>query len=150
VHRNQQRHPDSASIISDYTSINNRLAREHGGTDLAHPPDCRRHRPVGHARRHPSGPRLRRSAAADRHVERLRRNREDQRPAAKADDGGRSGGEDAAVGDITYYAPWGNLAIFYQGSGYANGLVKLGSIESGVEALANQQGSFTATIDRAD
>jgi hypothetical protein len=43
----------------------------------------------------------------------------------------------------------GNLAIFYQASGYASGLVKLGSIGSGVEALANQQGSFTVTIDRA-
>jgi hypothetical protein len=59
-------------------------------------------------------------------------------------------GTDAAAGDITYYAPWGNLAIFYKGSGYASGLVKLGSIASGVEALANQQGSFTATIDHAD
>jgi hypothetical protein len=62
---------------------------------------------------------------------------------------GAPAGTDAAVGDITYYAPWGNLAIFYKGSGYASGLVKLGSIASGVEALANQQGSFTATIDRA-
>ena len=64
--------------------------------------------------------------------------------------GAPAGTDAAAAGDITYYAPWGNLAIFYQGSGYASGLVKLGSIASGVEALANQQGSFTATIDRAD
>jgi hypothetical protein len=62
---------------------------------------------------------------------------------------GAPAGTGAAVGDITYYAPWGNLAIFYQASGYASGLVKLGSIGSGVEALANQQGSFTVTIDRA-
>lgn len=44
-------------------------------------------------------------------------------------------GIDPSVGDITYYAPWGNLAIFYKDFGYANGLVKLGTIDSGVEAL---------------
>ena len=35
-------------------------------------------------------------------------------------------GSDPSPGDITYYAPWGNLAIFYQDSGYATGLVTLG------------------------
>ena len=34
-------------------------------------------------------------------------------------------GMDPAVGDITYYAPWGNLAIFYRDAPYAAGLVKL-------------------------
>ena len=35
-------------------------------------------------------------------------------------------------GDLTYYAPWGNLAFFYQDSdvGYANGLIFLGKIDS--------------------
>jgi hypothetical protein len=32
------------------------------------------------------------------------------------------------VGDITYYAPWGNLAIFYRDFGYSPGLVRLGHI----------------------
>jgi hypothetical protein len=32
-------------------------------------------------------------------------------------------GSDPAVGDIAYYAPWGNLAMYYSDSGYANGLV---------------------------
>jgi hypothetical protein len=63
---------------------------------------------------------------------------------------GAPAGTDATAGDITYYAPWGNLAIFYRDSGHANGLIKLGSITSGVETLVNQEGSFTATIDRAD
>lgn len=44
-------------------------------------------------------------------------------------------GSDPAIGDIAYYAPWGNLAIFYRDFGYANGLVILGKIDSGVEAL---------------
>lgn len=34
-------------------------------------------------------------------------------------------GTDASAGDISYYAPWGNLALFYRDSGYATGLVRL-------------------------
>ena len=44
-------------------------------------------------------------------------------------------GIDPAVGDITYYAPWGNLAIFYRDFGYSSGLVRLGKIDSGIEAF---------------
>ena len=42
---------------------------------------------------------------------------------------GLPAGTDAKAGDITYYAPWGNLALFYKNAGYANGLIKLGAIE---------------------
>jgi hypothetical protein len=55
-------------------------------------------------------------------------------------------GSDPAVGDITYYAPWGNLAIFYRDFGYSRGLIKLGRIESGGEVL-NEPGSMQATIE---
>jgi len=55
-------------------------------------------------------------------------------------------GVDPSVGDITYYAPWGNLAIFYKDFGYANGLVKLGRIDSGIEALA-VPGALKVTIE---
>lgn len=44
-------------------------------------------------------------------------------------------GMDPQVGDITYYAPWGNLAIFYRDFGYSTGLIKLGRIESGLAHL---------------
>jgi hypothetical protein len=40
-----------------------------------------------------------------------------------------------SAGDVAYYAPWGNLAIFRKGGSYAKGLVKLGCVESGFEAL---------------
>ncbi|NUG50450.1 cyclophilin-like fold protein [Acinetobacter lactucae] len=35
------------------------------------------------------------------------------------------------AGDLTYYAPWGNLAFFYKDSpvGYANGLIFLGKLD---------------------
>jgi len=58
-------------------------------------------------------------------------------------------GSDPAVGDITYYAPWGNLAIFYRDFGYASGLVILGKIDNGMEALS-VPGSVEVTIELVD
>jgi hypothetical protein len=55
-------------------------------------------------------------------------------------------GIDPSVGDIAYYAPWGNLAIFYKDFGYASGLVKLGTINSGAEGLY-RSGPIPATIE---
>ena len=55
-------------------------------------------------------------------------------------------GCDPSVGAIAYYAPWGNLALFYRDFGYSNGLVKLGSIDSGVEALS-RPGPLRVTIE---
>lgn len=55
-------------------------------------------------------------------------------------------GFDPSIGDITYYAPWGNLAIFYKDFGYANGLVKLGTIDANVDALA-RPGRIPAVIE---
>ena len=40
------------------------------------------------------------------------------------------------AGDIAYYAPWGNLAIFYKDFAYSKGLIKLGTIVSGLEAFS--------------
>jgi hypothetical protein len=40
-----------------------------------------------------------------------------------------------SVGDITLYAPWGNLAIFYKDFSYSNGLIVLGKITTGIENL---------------
>ena len=54
-------------------------------------------------------------------------------------------GSDPSVGDITYYAPWGNLAIFYRDFGYSSGLVILGKIDSGIEAL-NVPGSVKVRL----
>ena len=48
---------------------------------------------------------------------------------------GAPAGTAAAAGDFSYYAPWGNLALFYEPFRYSDGLVRLGTIDSGVEAL---------------
>jgi len=49
-------------------------------------------------------------------------------------------------GDIAYYAPWGNLAIFYRDQPFAQGLVSLGRIASSIESL-NAGGKRTVTIE---
>lgn len=56
-------------------------------------------------------------------------------------------GFDPSAGDITFYAPWGNLALFYRDFRYSEGLVPLGHIEGGVEALA-RPGPIAARIER--
>ncbi len=38
-------------------------------------------------------------------------------------------GWDPEVGDIAYYAPWGNLAIYYKDFRYSEGVIKLATIE---------------------
>ena len=59
---------------------------------------------------------------------------------------GAPSGCDPSVGDITYYAPWGNLAIFYKDFGYARGLIKLGKIEQGIEEF-NKAGVLNVSIE---
>lgn len=59
---------------------------------------------------------------------------------------GAPAGVDPDIGDITYYGPWGNLAIFYRDFGYSAGLVKLGSFDAGIEAL-DVRGSLNVTIE---
>jgi hypothetical protein len=61
---------------------------------------------------------------------------------------GAPAGIDPSIGDITYYSPWGNLALFYKDFGYSRGLVKLGTIDSGIEALA-AQGPLRVMIELA-
>ena len=55
-------------------------------------------------------------------------------------------GSDPSVGHVSYYAPWGNLAIFRRDFRYSSGLIKLGKVDTGMEAL-NVPGSVKVTID---
>ncbi len=55
-------------------------------------------------------------------------------------------GSDPSAGDVSYYAPWGNLALFRRDFRYSSGLIKLGKIDSGLEAL-NIPGSIEVTIN---
>lgn len=55
-------------------------------------------------------------------------------------------GTDAKVGDFSYYAPWGNLALFYRPFQYSTGLVRLGRIDTRVDTL-RQRGPLNVTIE---
>lgn len=59
---------------------------------------------------------------------------------------GAPGASDFRAGDLAYYAPWGNLAIHHQQFGYASGLVVMGTIDSGKEALF-VPGPLTVTME---
>jgi hypothetical protein len=58
-------------------------------------------------------------------------------------DSGAFGNE--APGDLCYYAPWGNLAFFYAGYRYSQGLIRLGRMEGGVASLLTR-GKFPLFI----
>lgn len=66
----------------------------------------------------------------------------------RLDTTGAEAGCAPSSGDITYYAPWGNIAIFYRDFGYASGLIKLGVIESGLDALKGPH-NIDATLNLA-
>ena len=46
-------------------------------------------------------------------------------------------GYDPQIGDFAYYAPWGNLSVFYKDFRYSNSLIKLGTFENGIEKIQN-------------
>ena len=52
-------------------------------------------------------------------------------------------------GDISYYMPWGNLAIFYRDFRYSHSLIKIGTLND-IDKLANMRGSFEVRIEVVD
>ncbi|WP_333825283.1 cyclophilin-like fold protein [Pinisolibacter sp.] len=52
------------------------------------------------------------------------------------------------AGAVTYYAPWGNLAIFVKDFSHSAGLVELGRITSGLEIIG-RPGPVPVIIERA-
>jgi hypothetical protein len=53
-----------------------------------------------------------------------------------------------SVGDIAYFAPWGNLALFYKDFTYSEGLIVLGKLDGDSESF-NVPGSVRVTIELA-
>jgi hypothetical protein len=62
---------------------------------------------------------------------------------------GAPAGAKPSVGDIAYYAPWGNLALFYKDFPYSDGLILLGKLDGGAETLS-VPGSAIVTIELLD
>lgn len=51
-----------------------------------------------------------------------------------------------AAGTIAYYAPWGNVALFYGKCDGASGLYALGEVVEGIEHLASMSGSVEIKV----
>ncbi|MDH6168757.1 hypothetical protein M2282_003921 [Variovorax boronicumulans] len=54
-----------------------------------------------------------------------------------------------SAGDISFYSPWGNLAIFYKDGHLSSGLVRLGRLDSGVDAM-RCIGPLAVSVDLAE
>jgi len=52
-----------------------------------------------------------------------------------------------APGDLCYYAPWGNLALFYADYRYSSGLIRLGRLDNIGPLMA--RGKFKVNIAHA-
>lgn len=50
------------------------------------------------------------------------------------------------LGDLCYYAPWGNLAFFHAGYRYSSGLIRLGHVDDGPKPLLIK-GKFPLRIE---
>lgn len=59
-------------------------------------------------------------------------------------------GDDPEIGDVACYGPWGNLAVYYNDQVYASGLIPMGRVESGLEALGAMTEDFALTIEQID
>lgn len=51
-------------------------------------------------------------------------------------------------GDISFYAPWGNLAIFYADGKPSPGLVQLGRLDAGIDEI-RRPGPWSVRLDHA-
>lgn len=63
---------------------------------------------------------------------------------------GQPSGYTPKTGDFAYYAPWGNISVFYKDFRYSNSLYKLGTIESRTEIFENMNNDFEVTIEKVN
>lgn len=53
---------------------------------------------------------------------------------------------DPAKGDIAYFAPWGNMCVFYKDFRLSQNLYSIGRITNGIEYFSNKKSDFEITI----
>jgi hypothetical protein len=53
------------------------------------------------------------------------------------------------AGDVAFYAPWGNLAIFYRAGHHSPGLIRLGRLKADAGAFAGAE-PLSVMIRRAE
>jgi hypothetical protein len=52
-------------------------------------------------------------------------------------------------GDLCYYAPWGDVILFYAAYRYSSGLIRLGRVDGSIEPMLTR-GTFPLRIERAE
>ncbi|WP_129287462.1 cyclophilin-like fold protein [Streptomyces sp. GZWMJZ-114] len=62
---------------------------------------------------------------------------------------GMPDGDDPQVGDLGYYAPWGNVVLYYGDVGRWDGIARIGRIHGDLSAISDQTDDFTATLEAA-
>ncbi len=53
------------------------------------------------------------------------------------------------LGDLCYYAPWGDVILFYAAYRYSSGLIRLGRVDGGIEPMLTR-GTFPLRIQRVE
>ncbi len=53
------------------------------------------------------------------------------------------------AGELTHYAPWGNLALFVEPRSYSRNLLPLGKVDEGL-AILSQPGPYKVRIERVE
>lgn len=56
-------------------------------------------------------------------------------------------GDDPQIGDLGYWAPDGDLVVYYGDVGYWTGIMRIGEIDGDVQAIARHSGDFSATVE---
>jgi hypothetical protein len=56
-------------------------------------------------------------------------------------------GDDPQIGDLGYWAPSGNLVLYYGDVAYWTGIMRIGHFDGDMQAVAAQSGDFDATIE---
>lgn len=59
-------------------------------------------------------------------------------------------GDDPVPGDIGYYAPSGDLVLYYGEVGYWDGIARIGTFDSDLAVIAGQDEDFEATVRLAE
>ncbi|TLD82534.1 cyclophilin-like fold protein [Helicobacter trogontum] len=59
-----------------------------------------------------------------------------------------SNGYEPEIGDLFYYAPWGNIGIFYEKQPFNRDIIFLGKVQGNLELLRAQKGNFKVKITR--
>ncbi len=53
-------------------------------------------------------------------------------------------------GDLCYYAPWGNIALFTKDGNFSHGLIKIGEVQEGMQYMDKMDKCSNISIDFTD